>query len=101
MVDEGILDPRAAERHGAQNVITRAVGGAEALYLDLELRALRHHDRYLLCSDGLYKEVPDERIAAHLAANDPEGACRALVKQALAGVCNDNVSTIVVQFSQT
>ncbi|HEV2442167.1 MAG TPA: protein phosphatase 2C domain-containing protein [Steroidobacteraceae bacterium] len=100
MMDEG-LDAEAASRQAAQNVITRAVGGAQDLYLDLELRELKHRDRYLLCSDGLYKELADDRIQAHLAANDPEGASRALLKEALAGVCNDNVSAVVVQFSQT
>ncbi len=101
MMDEGVLDAAAAGRHNAQNVITRAVGGGQDLYLDIELRELEHRDRYLLCSDGLYKELADDRIAAHLTANDPEGACRALLKDALGGVCNDNVSAIVVQFSQT
>lgn len=101
MVDEGVLDAAAAGRHASQNVITRAVGGGQDLYLDLELRALEDRDRYLLCSDGLYRELADDRIAAHLAANDPEGACRALLKEALAGTCSDNVSAVVVQFSQT
>jgi serine/threonine protein phosphatase PrpC len=101
MLDEGVLDAAAAERHNAQNVITRAVGGAQDLYLDVELRELQHKDRYLLCSDGLYKDLADDRLAAHVAANDPEGACRALLKEALAGVCSDNVSVVVVQFSQT
>jgi serine/threonine protein phosphatase PrpC len=101
MLDEGVLDAAAAEKHNAQNVITRAIGGAQDLFLDLELRELRHKDRYLLCSDGLYKELADEQLAAHLAANDPEGACRALLKQALGGVCNDNVSVVTVQFSHT
>jgi serine/threonine protein phosphatase PrpC len=100
LLDEGVLDAAAAGQHGSQNVITRAVGGAQDLYLDLELRELQHRDRYLLCSDGLYKELADERLAAHLAANDPEGACRALLKEALGGVCSDNVSVAVVQFSQ-
>ena len=100
MLDEGVLDAAAAGRHNAQNVITRAVGGAQDLYLDIELRELKHRDRYLLCSDGLYKELTDAQLAAHLAANDPEGACRALLKHALSGVCNDNVSAVTVQFSQ-
>lgn len=100
MVDEGVLDAAAAGPHDAQNIITRAVGGTEVLYLDLELRKLEHRDRYLLCSDGLYKEVADDRLRAHLVANDPEGACRSLLREALAGVCSDNVSAIVVEFSR-
>lgn len=80
------------------NVITRAVGGSQELFLDIELRELRNHDRYLLCSDGLYRELSDADMAHHLTGNDPEGACKALMKQALSGTCSDNVSVIVVQF---
>jgi serine/threonine protein phosphatase PrpC len=83
----------------ASNVITRAVGGAQELFLDIELRELRNHDRYLLCSDGLYKELSEADMGHHLTGNDPEGACKALMKQALSGPCSDNVSVIVVQFA--
>ncbi len=100
MLDEGILDPKAAEQHNAQNVITRAVGGARELHLDLELRRLRHQDRYLLCSDGLHKELTDVELSSHLTNNDPDGACKALMRHALAGTCSDNVSAVGVQFSQ-
>jgi serine/threonine protein phosphatase Stp1 len=81
------------------NVITRAVGGSQDLHLDIELRELQNQDRYLLCSDGLYREVPAADLARHLAGNDPEGACKALMSQALRGPCSDNVSAIVVQFN--
>lgn len=99
MLDDGTLSEHAADHHSSLNVITRAVGGAHDLYLDLELRELRHRDRYLLCSDGLYKEVATADIARHVLDNDPDGACKALLKQALAGTCSDNVSVVVVQFS--
>lgn len=95
MLDGGVI---AAPGSISSNVITRAVGGAQELHLDLELRELRHQDRYLLCSDGLYRELCDEDMSHHLADNDPEGACKALMKQALAGTCRDNVSAIVVEF---
>ncbi len=95
MRDGGAEDsPEAA----TSNVITRAVGGSQDLFLDIELRELRNHDRYLLCSDGLYRELSDADMAHHLTGNDPEGACKALMKQALSGTCSDNVSVIVVQF---
>jgi len=95
-VRDGLVDsPEAA----LSNVITRAVGGSKELFLDIELRELRNHDRYLLCSDGLYREISEADIAHHLSANDPEGACKALIRQALGGTCSDNVSVIVVQFT--
>lgn len=93
---DGLLDsPEAA----TSNVITRAVGGSRELFLDIELRELRNHDRYLLCSDGLYRELSEADMAHHLTGNDPEGACQALMRQALSGTCSDNVSVIVVQFA--
>lgn len=96
--DGGLGDSAEA---ATSNVITRAVGGSQDLFLDIELRELRNHDRYLLCSDGLYRELSDADMAHHLTGNDPEGACKALMKQALSGTCSDNVSVIVVQFSGT
>jgi len=99
MLDEGVLNAQNASAHNALNVITRAVGGSQELYLDLELRELRHQDRYLLCTDGLYKELSEADIARHVATGDPETACKALLKRALAGTCSDNVSAVVVQFS--
>lgn len=99
LLDEGLIDPKSAAQHKAANVITRAVGGSQEIYLDLELRRLRHGDRYLLCSDGLYKELNEVDLIQQLTRADVEGASKALMSRALAGPCNDNVSNIVVEFS--
>ena len=82
------------------NVITRAVGGTEDLQLDFELCELDDGDEFLLCSDGLYREVVSADIATHL-RQEPAAACRVLIDQALAGTCSDNVSVIAVRFSHT
>jgi serine/threonine protein phosphatase PrpC len=99
LLDEGSIHEEAAAQHGASDVITRAVGGSQELYLDLELRELQHGDRYLLCSDGVYKELSEADLVQLLAHGDVDGACKALMSQALAGLCNDNVSVVVVEFS--
>jgi serine/threonine protein phosphatase PrpC len=80
----------------ASNVITRAVGGTGDLGLDFELFELADGDAYLLCSDGLYRELTDADIARHL-AQSPEAACRGMIEQCLAGQCADNVSVVVVR----
>jgi len=85
----------------APNVITRAVGGTEQLCLDVELRALRDGDQYLLCSDGLFKELSDAQIALTLARDEPRAACKHLIEQSLQGECADNVTVVTVQFRQT
>jgi len=86
---------------GSSNVITRAVGGSEDVELDLELRELADGDRYLLCSDGLYRELGEAELTRHLAHEDLELACRSLLSQALAGPCKDNVSMVIVEFTKT
>ena len=85
---------------GAANVITRAVGGAAELHLDVELRTLRDGDHYLLCSDGLFKELSDAQIAQVLAREEPRAACKRLIEYAMAGQCADNVTVVAVQFRQ-
>jgi protein phosphatase len=59
---------------------------------------LQPGDFLLLCTDGLTRHVPDERIAALLAAApDAEAAARALVAAALADGGSDNVTVIVAR----
>src|SRR5262245_1627918 len=70
-IDEGVLTAEAAETREVSNVITRAVGGAGELYLDLELTELQNDDCFLLCSDGLYRELPKGDLLKHLSGTDP------------------------------
>lgn len=99
MVDEGVISSVTAARSEVSNVITRAVGGADELFLDVEVTELRDGDCYLLCSDGLYRELPDKVLLQTLGRKDPDSACAVLLSQALSGACKDNVSAIVVRFS--
>ena len=57
LIEQGLLLREDAESHPAANVITRAVGAADTLFIDVELVELQDGDRFLLCSDGLFKEV--------------------------------------------
>lgn len=99
LIDGGVSADNPGDARLQSNIITRAVGGLEELALDLELRELRDKDRFLLCSDGLYRETSDADIVRHMAKPDPQQACEGLIKQALSGQCADNVSAVVVYFS--
>ena len=110
MLEQVTVDHSEAQEHSAgggdgtepaQNVITRAVGGTEQLYVDIELRELQDGDHYLLCSDGLTKELTDAQIGNYLATFDPRAACKAMIEQAVGGACIDNVSVVAVQFRET
>lgn len=98
MVDQGMLTPEQAGRHPLSNVLVRAVGGEVELELDRRVEPLRDGDRYLLCSDGLDKELSPARIAGILAAPEPAAAAQALVQSACDAGGRDNVTTLVVDF---
>jgi type VI secretion system protein ImpM len=77
-------------------VVTRAVGGEEALDLDVYQGRVRRGDRFLLCSDGLIRAVTDSEIARCLDGADADAAASALIDAALKAGAPDNVTAIVV-----
>lgn len=82
----------------AGNTITRAVGGEAKLFLDWVLSGYAPGTQFLLCSDGLTKEVSDRRIAEELGRNlPPEQTVQNLVKMALEAGGRDNVTVLVVK----
>jgi protein phosphatase len=83
--------------HPDSNVITRAVGFNAPPSADYWMMPLRANLRLLICSDGLTKELDDERIRLHLSAGlSARVTAKALVDAALAAGGRDNVTTIVV-----
>ena len=99
LIEGGTLQPEDADKHPYGNVITRAVGAGEELFLEAELLTVHHADRYLICSDGLYKEVNEAEIAGYMRYGDCVTICRTLVALALERGANDNVTVVVVNFN--
>jgi type VI secretion system protein ImpM len=86
-------DGNGEDSHG----ITRAVGGADNLVLEDVQDRVQVGDRYLLCSDGLTREVPDADIRGHLESGDVQEAADALIAAALAAGARDNVTAVVIE----
>lgn len=100
LIAAGQVTRETAEDHPSANVITRAVGALSAEEtFEIGITDLRPGDRYLLCSDGLYRVVSDEEMRRHLAALPPEEVCHRLIELALARQCSDNVTVISVEFA--
>lgn len=100
LIAEGSLRREDADDYPGENVITRAVGGEEDLFLEVRLFELRHKDRYLICSDGLYKDVSFDEIREFLSDGAITSACQKLLDCAKSRRCSDNVSIIGVDFEQ-
>lgn len=98
LVESGALTPEEADEHPDSSVITRAVGGQPDLCLDLIAFDMLPEDVYLLCSDGLYREVLRDEIHQILGNEEPvENTARTLMNLALERGARDNVSVIVVR----
>ncbi|HEX5421531.1 MAG TPA: type VI secretion system-associated protein TagF [Gammaproteobacteria bacterium] len=98
---DGVLQPLTRDHSEAvegsgNHVITRAVGGPEALEVEIEHAEVREGDRFLLCTDGLYGEVGETEIAAALSGPAPGVACEDLKRAALKGEARDNLTAVVV-----
>lgn len=98
LVDQGVLTPEQAEHHPYSNVLSRAIGAEDAVEIDARIEPLHAGDIYLLCSDGLDKELSDEQIGALLGGPDPTAVCRTLVQAACEAGGRDNVTAVVVHF---
>ncbi len=92
----GLLDRDDVESHPPSNIITRAIGAEDLLEADIEKFNVQPGDTYLICSDGLYNEVPDTEIAQYLNGGRCVQAARQLLDLALSRGARDNVSLIVV-----
>lgn len=97
MIQAGELTHEEAETHPRRNVLTRALGVDPNIEVDVIELDCNPGDRFLLCSDGLTKELGDDRIAAALRRfQDPAEAARDLVVQARLHGGHDNITVVIV-----
>ncbi len=94
----GRMTPSEASRSPYRNVITRALGTQSRVTPDVFGHEAEPGDLFLLCSDGLTRELPDEMIASMLAADAPlEELCARLVQAAKKAGGHDNITCLLVR----
>jgi len=102
LVDEqvrlGQLTQDEADHSPLRNVITRAIGTQTSVSADIAELALEPDDILLLCSDGLTKELSDDRIAAMLGEDgDLDSLCGSLIDAAKAAGGHDNITAVLTK----
>ncbi len=95
-IEQGLITREEAATHPHGNMITRAVGATDDLYLDIGIQEIHKSDRYLLCSDGLTKHILDLEIEAFMKEGNAETCCRQLIDTTLERGAGDNVTAIIV-----
>jgi type VI secretion system protein ImpM len=89
----GLVGTSAAE----SSVITRAVGVEPDLALDVHRDAIRPYDRFLLCSDGLTRVVPESQISGWMQSPDIRVAVDGLIRATLEAGAPDNVTVVIAE----
>lgn len=98
----GRLSAEEAENHPYGNVITRAVGPSEGVAPDYVRVEIVDGDAFVICSDGLTKELTDYGIGHFLVENEePKAAVEAMMNAALENGGRDNVTIIVLKVART
>lgn len=103
LLDAGDLEPSAAATHPERNVVTRALGAEATVDADIWLLPAAGHQTFVLCSDGLTKELDDAEIARIIAFHDADPTedratlAERLVRAAVAAGGSDNVTVVVVE----
>ena len=97
LLRRGEITAKQAADHPQRNLITRNLGGNDDVEVDIWELVPYAGDRFLLASDGLFGEVPDEEIAPVLRTEaDPEVAAKKLVDMARAAGGSDNITVVIV-----
>ena len=96
LVERGVLTSEQAVDHPHANLVTRAVGASERLFLDIEIIPIQADDLFILCSDGLEKELVEEEISVMVEESDTSQLSHALLERALVCGARDNVTVISV-----
>lgn len=97
LLQQGLISESEVENHPESNVITRAIGTSEELYVDINVFSAQVGDTYLLCSDGLYNAVEKEDIIEQLSKYNTDEAVKQLIVKSLENGANDNVSIIIAK----
>jgi protein phosphatase len=94
----GRMTRSEALRSPLRNVITRALGTQSSVTPDIFELEPEPGDLFLLCSDGLTRELTDRSIESLLSADLPlETACVRLVEAAKKAGGHDNITCILVR----
>lgn len=97
LIDERQMNARQACAYPGAHALTRAVGAAEQLTLEVLELEVFPGDAFLLCSDGLYQGLSSDALGHALNYVQPETALKRLFDDALRGAARDNLTAVVIR----
>lgn len=92
-----LTDPAVRARY--ESVLTRAIGVAPTVEVDVASRPVAAGDTYLLCSDGVYRVLSPAELAAIVAegGDDLDAICATIIARTNDGGGPDNCTIVVLR----
>lgn len=100
LIADGTLS-REDAMNWPSNVITRAIGVAADVELEVVTGPADTGDIFVLCSDGLTRHLQDEEILQQVTTRNAQASCDAMLALALERGGMDNVTVVVVRLLPT
>lgn len=102
MRNSGKFTAQQIAEHPHKNMITIAVGADNAFAISNEMTTIEHGDLFLLCSDGIDKELTDKQLRDLLGkkSEHPQQAGETIIHQVLAAGARDNATLILTRFER-
>ncbi|MCP4429615.1 MAG: serine/threonine-protein phosphatase [Gammaproteobacteria bacterium] len=99
LVRMGKIAPQDAESHPAANVVLKAVGIDDELCLDFDYVEIEDNDIFVICSDGLYKDLEVSNMSSLINDNKNDMAVltQSLLSHSLDAGGTDNTSIITIK----
>jgi serine/threonine protein phosphatase PrpC len=99
LVRMGKIEANEAEAHPAANVVLKAVGIDDTLAMDFDYTKLQEDDIFVLCSDGLYKDLEEAKLTPIISSynSDMITLSEKLLEASLAAGGTDNTSIIALK----
>lgn len=94
---EAGFTPEAAEKYPMAQHLTAAVGVTSPLFTETQSFEVDQGDLFLLCSDGLFKELSDEDIEEIMQQDSLKYIASDLMDLALSRGATDNVTVLLVK----
>ena len=98
MISTGQFSAADLQSNAQAAALVRAVGAERNLVVEWSVAETKPHDVFLLCSDGITKEMTDQEIASELARPvQVKDIVDKLVETCLARGARDNITAVVVR----
>ena len=96
LYEQGAITADERATHARRNELMRAIGVSTRVLADTQSLPLKEQDRLVLCSDGCYGMISDDRLAELARETAPEDFPARVIAEANENGGKDNISVVLL-----